>query len=72
MTNPTNNTANFIKYISESSKRMTNKQREELRKVIGNGHGYTTKDTDDIHIGLDLGSGESFSVSQKLRSDNNV
>lgn len=48
------------------------KKREELMEAIGTGHGYTTKDTDDIHIGLDLGSGESFSVSQKLRSDNNV
>lgn len=72
MTKQTNNTDRFIKYISESSERMTNKQREELREAIGTGHGYTTKDTDDINIGLDLGSGESFSVSQKLRSDNNV
>ncbi|SPN76616.1 hypothetical protein [Brochothrix thermosphacta] len=72
MTKQTNNTDRFNKYISESSKRMTNKQREELRDVIGTGHGYTTKDTDDIHIGLDLGSGESFSVSQHWRSDTNV
>ncbi|ANZ98124.1 hypothetical protein BFC20_10605 [Brochothrix thermosphacta] len=42
MTKHTNNTDRFIKYISESSKRMTNKQREELRDVIGTGHGYTS------------------------------
>ncbi|WP_413506316.1 hypothetical protein [Brochothrix thermosphacta] len=42
MTKQTNNTDRFIKYISESSKRMTNKQREELRDVIGSGHGYAT------------------------------
>lgn len=72
MTNRINNTDKLIKYISGSSERMTNKQREELRDVIGTGHGYATKDTDDIHIGLDLGSGESFSVSQHWRSDTNV
>lgn len=72
MTKQINNVDKLIKYISESSKRMTNKQREELRDAVGAGHGYATKDTDDIHIGLDLGSSESFSVSQNWRSDNNV
>lgn len=72
MTKHTNNTDKIIKYIYESSKRMTNKQREELRDAIGTGHGYTTNDTDDIYIGLDLGSGESVSVRQNWRSDNNV
>ncbi|MGO3375481.1 hypothetical protein [Brochothrix thermosphacta] len=72
MAKPTNNTDKLIKYISGSSERLTNKQREELINSIGTGHGYATNDTDDIHIGLDLGSGESFSVSQNWRSDNNV
>ena len=70
MTNRINDTDKLIKYISGSSERLTNKQREELRETIGTGHGYATNDTDDIHIGLDLGSGESFSVSQNWRSDN--
>ncbi|SPP28453.1 hypothetical protein [Brochothrix thermosphacta] len=42
MTKHTNNTDKIIKYISESSKRMTNKQRKELREAIGTGHGYTS------------------------------
>ncbi|WOZ56186.1 hypothetical protein BtpYZU02_26 [Brochothrix phage BtpYZU02] len=71
MTNRINNTDNFIESIFKRNK-ISDKQREELRDVIGTGHGYTTKDTDDIHIGLDSGSGESFSVSQHWRSDTNV
>lgn len=68
MTNRINDTDKLIDFIFNRNK-ISDKQ---LLKVIGTGHGYTTKDTDDIHIGLDLGSGESFSVSQKLRSDKNV
>lgn len=42
MTKQINNVDKLIKYISESSKRMTNKQRKELREAIGTGHGYTS------------------------------
>ncbi|WP_176717800.1 hypothetical protein [Brochothrix thermosphacta] len=42
MTKHINNTDKLIKYISGSSERMTNNQREELRDVIGTGHGYTS------------------------------
>lgn len=42
MTKQINNVDKLIKYISESSEPMTNNQREELRDVIGIGHGYTS------------------------------
>lgn len=42
MTKQINNADKLIKYISESSKSMTNKQCDELRDVIGSGHGYTS------------------------------
>lgn len=71
MTNWINDTDKLIDFIFNRNK-ISDKQREELREATGTGHGYTTNDTEGIHIGLDLGSGESFSVRQNWRSDNNV
>lgn len=68
MTKHINDTDKLIDFIFNRNKISD----EQLLKVIGTGHGYTANDTDDIHIGLDLGSSESFSVSQNWRSDNNV